>query len=130
MTVTVAVLASQLEIDKSADFYGQPVAQRALRFAGAPDGGILVHDEASAEVALTLPQGTNGFLRGALRGLADRRRRGSLSPETPFLLTAWDDGRVTIEDPLTKQRIAVSSFGPKQVKNFVGLLDRTGTVMK
>ncbi|MCC7003893.1 MAG: hypothetical protein IT357_17190 [Gemmatimonadaceae bacterium] len=78
MTVTVAVLASQLEIDKSADFYGQPVAQRALRFADAPDGGILVYDGASAEVALTLPQGTNGFLRGALRGLADRRRRGEL----------------------------------------------------
>jgi hypothetical protein len=65
-----------------------------------------------------------------LRGLADRRRRGNLSAEAPFVLTAWDDGRVTIEDPLTKQRIAVSSFGPTQVKNFVGLLDKTGTVMK
>jgi putative photosynthetic complex assembly protein len=130
MTFTLAVLASQFGIGKSADVYGEPVAQRALRFADAPDGGILVYDGTSAEIALTLPQGTNGFLRGALRGLADRRRRGNLSAEAPFVLTAWDDGRVTIEDPLTKQRIAVSSFGPTQVKNFVGLLDKTGTVMK
>ncbi|MFN0099334.1 MAG: photosynthetic complex assembly protein PuhC [Gemmatimonadaceae bacterium] len=129
ITFVMAVLASQFGIGKSADVYGQPVAQRALRFADAPDGGILVYDGASAELTLTLPKSTNGFLRGALRGLADRRRRGNLSPETPFLLTAWDDGRVTIEDPLTQQRIAVSSFGPTQVKSFVGLLDKTGTVM-
>ncbi len=129
LTLTLAVLASQFGIGKSADRYGTPVAQRALRFADAPDGGILVYDGSSREVAMTLPQGTNGFLRGALRGLADRRRRGHLSSDAPFLLTAWDDGRVTIEDPLTQQRIAVSSFGPTQVKHFVALLDRTGTVL-
>ncbi len=129
LTFTLAISASQFGIGRSADTYGAPVAQRALAFADAPDGGIVVRDGATGEVALTLPQGTNGFLRGALRGLADRRRTARLPHEAPFLLTAWDDGRVTLEDPLTRQRVAVSSFGPTQVRSFVALLDKDGTVL-
>lgn len=126
---TVAVLASQFGIGKSADTYGTAVAQRSLSFADAADGGIVVNDFETGALALTLPPGTNGFLRGALRSLADRRRVGALPQDAPFLLTAWDDGRVTIEDPLTRQRIAVSSFGPTQVRSFVALLDREGGIL-
>jgi putative photosynthetic complex assembly protein len=127
-TFTLAVLASQFGIGKSRDEYGAPVAQRSLSFDDAPDGGILVTDGVTGELALTLPSGTNGFLRGSLRALADRRRIAQLSQEAPFMLTAWEDGRVTLDDPLTKQRIAVSSFGPTQVKSFVALLDPAGKV--
>ncbi len=128
LTFGLAVAASQFGIGKSADTYGTPVAQRPLAFSDAADGGIVVRDGKTGQVALTLPQGTNGFLRGALRGLADRRRVAGLPHEAPFLLTAWADGRVTLEDPLTKQRVAVSSFGPTQVRSFVALLDKDGTV--
>jgi len=127
-TFTLAVLASQFGIGKSRDEYGAPVAQRSLSFDDAADGGILVTDGATGELALTLPSGTNGFLRGSLRALADRRRIAQLPQEAPFMLTAWEDGRVTLDDPLTKQRIAVSSFGPTQVKSFVALLDPAGKV--
>src|SRR5690606_3723935 len=89
---------------------------------------ILVRDDATGEVALTLPAGTNGFLRGALRAMADRRRIAQKLPDAPFLLTAWGDGRVTIEDPETGERVAVSSFGPTQVRSFVALLDKDGTL--
>ncbi|WKW13811.1 photosynthetic complex assembly protein PuhC [Pseudogemmatithrix spongiicola] len=128
LTFTMAFLASQFGIFKSPDIYENPVAQRALSFADAADGGILVRDGATGETALTLPAGTNGFLRGALRAMADRRRVAQKSPDAPFLLTAWGDGRVTIEDPETRERIAVSSFGPTQVKSFVALLDKDGTM--
>lgn len=126
LTFTMAFLASRFGIFKSPDVYENPVAQRALSFADAPDGGILVRDGATGETALTLPAGTNGFLRGALRAMADRRRVAQKSHEAPFLLTAWGDGRVTIEDPETGERIAVSSFGPTQVRSFVALLDKDG----
>lgn len=128
LTFTMAFLASQFGIFKSPDVYENPVAQRALSFADAADGGILVRDDATGEVALTLPAGTNGFLRGALRAMADRRRIAQKSPDAPFLLTAWGDGRVTIEDPETGERVAVSSFGPTQVRSFVALLDKDGTL--
>lgn len=126
MTFTLAILATRFGIGKAADTYAQPVAQRALSFADAPDGGIIVTDGATGEEALVLPAGTNGFLRGALRAMADRRRIAEKPYEAPFLLTAWADGRITIEDPQTGQRVAVSSFGPTQVKSFVALLDREG----
>ena len=128
VTFTLAVLASQFGIGKSRDEYGAAVAQRSLSFDDAPDGGILVIDGTTGELALSLPSGTNGFLRGSLRALADRRRIAKLPHDAPFMLTAWEDGRVTLDDPLTKQRIAVSSFGPTQVKSFVALLDPAGKV--
>lgn len=128
LTFALVIAASQFGVGKSADVYGAAVAQRALSFDDAPDGGIIVRDGTTGAVALTLPQGTNGFLRGAVRGLADRRRVAKLTHDSPFLLTAWEDGRVTLEDPLTGQRVAVSSFGPTQVKSFVALLDPAGAV--
>lgn len=129
LTFTLAILATRFGVGKAADVYENPVAQRALSFADAEDGGILVKDGETGELALTLPSGTNGFLRGALRAMADRRRRAEKPYDAPFVLTAWQDGRVTIEDPLTGERVAVSSFGPTQVKSFVALLDREGTVL-
>jgi len=128
MVFTMAILASQFGIFKANDVYENAVAQRALSFADASDGGILVQDGLTGEVALTLPPGTNGFLRGALRAMADRRRVSQKSQAAPFLLTAWGDGRISIEDPETGQRIAVSSFGPTQVRSFVALLDKEGTL--
>jgi putative photosynthetic complex assembly protein len=128
-TLVVATLAARFGIGKAADTYGTPVAQRALHFTDAPDGGILVTDAATGTLAVAMPSGTNGFIRGALRALAAGRRRAGYSPSAPFLLTAWDDGRLTIEDPTTGERIAVSSFGPTQVKSFLALLDTAGRVV-
>ncbi len=128
LTFTMAILASQFGIFKFADVYENPIAQRALSFSDAPDGGILVKDGSTGELALTLPPGTNGFIRGALRAMADRRRMARKSQEAPFLLTAWGDGRITIEDPETGERVAVSSFGPTQVRSFIALLDKDGTL--
>jgi putative photosynthetic complex assembly protein len=127
-TFALAIASSQFGIGRSTDDYVNAVAQRSLSFTDAPDGGILVHDAVDGSLALTLPKGTNGFLRGALRSLASSRRRGQLSSTAPFVLTAWEDGRVSLEDPLTKQRIAVTSFGPTQVRSFVALLDPAGKV--
>ena len=129
LTLVVATLAAQFGIGKSVDTYGTPVAQRALHFTDAPDGGIRVTDAATGTLAVAMPSGTNGFIRGALRALAAGRRRAGYSPTAPFLLTAWDDGRLTIEDPTTGERIAVSSFGPTQVQSFLALLDTAGRVV-
>jgi putative photosynthetic complex assembly protein len=128
VTFVLAIAASQFGIGKSADIYENAVAQRSLTFTDAADGGILVHDARDGSLALELPTGTNGFIRGSLRALASARRRGGHPSTAPFVLTAWADGRVSIEDPLTGERIAVSSFGPTQVKSFVALLDPAGKV--
>ena len=66
--------------------------------------------------------GEQGFLRGALRALARERRVRGLGSEQPFQLIARTDGRLTLADPATGQRIDLESFGPVNAGAFAVLL--------
>jgi putative photosynthetic complex assembly protein len=68
-------------------------------------------------------QGEQGFLRGALRALSRERRARGLGPEQPFQLIARPDGRLTLVDPVTDQRIDLESFGPINAGKFASLLE-------
>jgi putative photosynthetic complex assembly protein len=87
------------------------VAERALRFADRPDGGIDILDAASG-ARIDSAHGEQGFLRGTLRGLVRERKRAGLVTDAPLLLTARADGRLTLADPATGERIDLESFGP------------------
>jgi putative photosynthetic complex assembly protein len=98
------------------------VETRALRFADQPDGSIAVID-ASSGAAVTRISGEGGFIRGALRALARERKLRGLDGSAPFLLIARADGRLTLEDPATGQRIDLESFGPQHAGAFGRLLE-------
>ena len=107
------------------------VAERTLRFEDMSDGGIRVLDVRrgadvgeTAAVLQVIEPGSGGFLRGALRALVRERRSAGLGPETPFRLAAHADGRLTLEDPATGQRLDLESFGPTNAAVFAGLLAR------
>jgi len=87
------------------------IDERHLRFVDRSDGGIDVVDAKTAVVIDTV-HGEQGFLRGTLRGLARERRRSGLGADAPLVLVARADGRLTLTDPLTGQRIDLESFGP------------------
>lgn len=93
------------------------VAMRELRFEDRPDGSVVVIDAPTKTVIHTMT-GENGFFRGALRGLARERRRVGLGPEQPFQLIGRADGRLTLVDPATGQRIDLESFGPTNAAVF------------
>jgi len=95
--------------------------QRPLRFEDRPDGSIAVVDASSGQTIAML-QGEQGFVRGALRALARERRSRELGPEVPFKLIAQSDGRLTLLDPATGQRIDLESFGPTNSGEFARLL--------
>ena len=97
------------------------VESRPLVFADAADGSVRVSAPDGAEVYRVSP-GTNGFLRGVLRGLARERKLQRIGSEHPFLLTRWADGRLTIEDPETGRRLFLGPFGADNVQVFVDLL--------
>ncbi|MFC3685748.1 photosynthetic complex assembly protein PuhC [Hydrogenophaga luteola] len=113
LLLTLAAVAWQSRIG------GGPVAQetasvqwqRSLRFEDRPNGDIAVIDAASQREVARF-QGEQGFLRGSLRALARERQRRGLGPQAPFELTGHVDGRVTLRDTATGQRIALESFGP------------------
>ena len=97
------------------------VQTRALHFEDRADGSIAVLDAGSrADVARIAGEG--GFVRGALRALARERKLRGLDAAAPFLLIARADGRLTLEDPATGQRIDLESFGPQHAGEFARLL--------
>jgi putative photosynthetic complex assembly protein len=85
--------------------------QRSLRFEDRPNGDIAVLD-ATTQREVAHFQGEQGFLRGSLRALARERQRRGIGPQMPFELTGHVDGRITLRDTATGQRIALESFGP------------------
>jgi len=87
------------------------VWERSLTFVDTPDGNISARDYFdSKEVALF--RGEQGFLRGTLRALARERKMRGIGSEAPFVVLAHSDGRLTLTDPSTAQRIDLESFGP------------------
>jgi putative photosynthetic complex assembly protein len=102
----------------------QPVATVELRFEDQPDGSVAVYQLPQGETLAVLAPGTNGFIRGVMRGLARERRQHDVGAQPPFRLTRWEDGGLSLEDPTTGRRIELKAFGPTNADDFARLLAR------
>jgi putative photosynthetic complex assembly protein len=100
----------------------QAVTAREFRFEDRPNGSIAVYDARENRLVEAVAPGTNGFLRGTLRGLCRERKRQGVSAEQPFRLIGRADGRLTLEDPTTGRRVDLESFGPTNAGVFAQLL--------
>jgi putative photosynthetic complex assembly protein len=98
------------------------VVQLELHFADRADGGIAVINARSGQT-LDVVHGEQGFLRGSLRGLVRERKRRGLSRAEPFQLLARADGRLTLADASTGERIELESFGPTNLAVYARWLD-------
>jgi putative photosynthetic complex assembly protein len=106
-----------------------PISRRILRFEDRADGAVLVFDAAAnptdtGATPLAVETGQNGFLRGTLRGFARTRHLDQVNSAAPFVLTAWADGRLTLNDPATGRHADLEAFGPANVPVFANLLPR------
>jgi putative photosynthetic complex assembly protein len=99
------------------------VASYELRFEDRADGAVLVYSEPADRLVQTLPPGTNGFVRGVLRGLARERRAEQIGPTAPFKLTRWADGRLSLDDPSTNRHVDLEVFGPTNAGAFAAIFD-------
>ena len=97
------------------------VEVREFRFEDRPDGSIAVLD-ARNQLVETVAPGSNGFLRGTMRGLARERKRQGIGPELPFRMIGRADGKLTLEDPGTGRRVDLGSFGPTNAAVFAHLM--------
>ncbi len=98
------------------------VDSRRLVFEDSADGSVIVQDAEAGAIVHVVEPGTNGFLRGVLRGLARDRKLKGVGSGPPFVLTRWADGRLTLADPQTDRRIDLAPFGAENVQVFVNLL--------
>ncbi|GJE28555.1 photosynthetic complex assembly protein PuhC [Methylobacterium organophilum] len=105
-----------------------PLARLDFRAEDAADGSIALKDAATARLLATIRPGEDGFVRGTLRSLAQARQREGLGRATPFRLTRYDDGRLSLADAATGRSIALEAFGPDNARAFARLLpDSTET---
>jgi putative photosynthetic complex assembly protein len=102
----------------------KPAVERTLRFLDEADGTVRVEDGATGEVLQRFGQGEGGFIRASVRSLVHQRRIRGEGPTVPFTLTQWDNGGLTLSDPVTGRSVEVSSFGPDNRAVYQNLLPR------
>jgi putative photosynthetic complex assembly protein len=122
LACTGTVVATQIASPVEAHVGAKVVAMRDLRFSDRTNGGVEVTNAADGTVVAELKPNSNNFVRALMRGLVRQRVRESQGPETPFRLTAFDDGELTLEDPVTHRIVALAAFGPTNAEAFVKLL--------
>ena len=96
-----------------------------VRFEDRSDGAVLVYDANDNQLTDTLAPGTNGFVRGVLRGLVRERRADHIGATPPFRLTRWADGRLSLDDPSTGRHVDLEVFGPTNAGSFADILIAT-----
>ena len=103
----------------------QAVITKQLRFEDRSDGSIAVVSASDGRVVKVI-EGEAGFVRGILRAMARERRIKEVNQAIPFELIARADGRLTLLDPATGNRIDLESFGKDNVIEFAVLLKPQG----
>jgi putative photosynthetic complex assembly protein len=98
------------------------VNERLLRFEDVAGGGVAVIDGETGKL-LTTVTGEQGFFRGAIRALARDRIARKIGSQEPFKLIARADGRLTLFDPVSGQRVDLESFGPTNAAVFAQFLN-------
>ena len=123
LTITLAAVARHTGSTLTDVNQSPPVRTLVLNFEDRRDGGITVLDVERGKVLEVLPPGTSGFVRTVMRSLARDRRSEGRGPETPFHLTRWADGRLTIDDPATGGHVDLGAFGSMNTASFARLME-------
>ena len=88
-----------------------PIASIDLGFADDADGSVTVRDLVAGRVVTVLKPGTNGFIRGVVRGLAHDRRAHGIGSAPAFRLFEQDGGQLFLKDTATGRVIDLQAFG-------------------
>ena len=105
---------------------GTVVAQRSLIFSDGADGSVVVSDAANNQRVAVLPAKSNAFIRTTMRGIAHAGSHEFAVDNHAVLLTLWNDGRLTLDDPLSGRRLDLEAFGRDNAGAYAGLLTGRG----
>ena len=114
-------IAGRIVGSSPAEQTGSVVAARDLRFNDRADGAVVVTDAGSGQTVDVLT-GEQGFIRATMRGLARARHSEGIGAAPPFRLTAWTDGRLTLDDAMTGRHLELQAFGSLNTAVFARLL--------
>ena len=97
------------------------VAKKTLYFKDLPNGSVGVISADNGQMIAQV-EGQAGFIRGILRALARDRRIRQITSDDAFELVSRSDGRLTLTDLATKNRIDLESFGKDNAAEFAVFL--------
>jgi putative photosynthetic complex assembly protein len=120
-----AAAYGRLNADAAAGVETQQVAllaSRDLIFRDGEDGSVQVIDAQGDDVVFVAAPGTNGFIRGVMRGMARHREMRDIGAAAPFRLTMYVNGRLSLTDPETDRTIELNAFGADNRDAFARLL--------
>ena len=101
-----------------------------LRFEDRDDGAVVVRDASDGAQLYIVEPGIGGFIRATMRGMARERHREGIGEETPFTLTRWTDGTVSLQDSTTGRTINLDAFGPTNAEAFARLFNDRAAASK
>jgi putative photosynthetic complex assembly protein len=97
-----------------------------LRFEDQKDGGVaVINAETGERIAIAEP-GTNGFLRGTLRGLMRVRRLDGGTVNEPFRLEQRANGQLLFSDTRDGATIDLNAYGQTNAAVFRAFLSASG----
>lgn len=127
-SITAAAAARFMNVqgpETSISDVAAPLAARDLTFFDMENGSVEVRDSTGTQVLFVAEPGTNGFIRGVMRGMARDRRSRGIGQEPAFRLAQWPDGRLSLEDLATGRHIELGAFGGTNRAAFAQLLSAT-----
>ena len=97
------------------------ITKKTLHFRDLPNGAVGVISADNGQMIAQV-EGQAGFVRGILRALARDRRVRQISSDDAFELVSRSDGRLTLIDLATNNRIDLESFGKDNAAEFAAFL--------
>lgn len=122
LTVVIVGVAQWTDTGTPGSNNGTLEFSQDLRFAPMDGGRIAVIDVATGDTVTMIEAGTDGLIRGALRGLGMSRDAAELDPNAPYQLQRFAESGVYLSDALTGRSIRLESFGPLETGATVDLL--------
>jgi len=123
MTFTIVVAGLGRQMQATVHASDRPALRSAeLRFEDRDDGAVVALDPHDDREIAVIEPGSNGFIRGVLRGMFRTRRLESISLQEPFRLTEESDGRLVLSDPHSGRSVELRSFGGTNYDAFSTLL--------
>ena len=100
-----------------------PTVTKVLKFQDHQDGSVIVIDATDNQI-IDIVTGEAGFIRGVLRTVTRERKMRGIGNDEPMQLSAYNDGRLILQDPLTNTKIELKSFGSSNVQEFRAFLTK------
>ncbi|MBK1696337.1 photosynthetic complex assembly protein PuhC [Rhodovibrio salinarum] len=122
ITMAFAAYGSITGLNLPGEPDSEPRTSVPIRVDDRPDGSVAVYDADTNELIDTVAPGENGFIRGAMRALARQRQMQNIGAKPPFKLTLWENGRLSLKDMATGERIFLEAYGTTNRDAFAALL--------